>query len=350
MPNDELFMQRALDLAVLGRGQVSPNPMVGCVIVHQGKVIGEGWHKKYGDWHAEVNAIESVEDKTRLPESTAYVTLEPCSHYGKTPPCADLLITHQLKRIVVGNFDSNPLVSGRGVEKLRQAGIVVTTNVLESQGRALNKRFFTYMEKKRPYIILKWAQTADGFIARPDYDSKWISNELSRKLVHRWRAEEDAVMVGTRTALYDNPRLNVRDWSGRNPLRIVIDKQLQIPRSHYLFDQLQRTLCYNAIKQETQESVEYVLLPESGELVPFVLQDLVHRGVQSFIVEGGSHLLSSFIQHHHWDEIRLFSSGKRFEQGIAAPTFVGIQTERITLYDDELRVFVPPYYPSDKAV
>src|SRR6478609_11980434 len=200
MSSDEQFMQRAFELAKLGAGSVSPNPMVGCVIVHRGEIIGEGWHKKYGEAHAEVNAIDSVKEKKVLNESVVYVTLEPCSHFGKTPPCADLLIQHRVKKVVVSNLDSNPLVSGNGVKKLRAAGIEVVTGILDKAGRELNKRFFTFMEKQRPYIILKWAETADGFIARENYDSKWISNEHSRKLVHQWRTEEDAVLVGSRTA------------------------------------------------------------------------------------------------------------------------------------------------------
>src|SRR5688500_17654700 len=202
---DELFMLRALELAHLGTGQVSPNPLVGSVIVHEEKIIGEGWHKKYGEAHAEVNAIASVDDKNLLKESTVYVTLEPCSHFGKTPPCADLLIQHQVKKVVIANLDTNPLVSGNSIRKLREAGIEVCTGILDVKGRTLNKHFFTFVEKQRPYIILKWAETADGFIARKNFDSKWISDEYSRQLVHKWRTEEDAVLVGMRTAQQDNP-------------------------------------------------------------------------------------------------------------------------------------------------
>jgi diaminohydroxyphosphoribosylaminopyrimidine deaminase/5-amino-6-(5-phosphoribosylamino)uracil reductase len=319
MDHDELYMQRALELASLGRGQVSPNPMVGCVIVHQGRIIGEGWHQRYGDGHAEVNAVESVADQSLLSQSTAYVTLEPCSHFGKTPPCADLLIRHRLRRVVICNLDSNPLVSGNGMAKLRQAGIEVSTGVLEEQGRALNSRFFTFMEKKRPYIILKWAETADGFIARSNYDSKGISNPLSRKLVHQWRAEEDAIMVGTRTALYDNPRLNVRDWSGKDPVRVVLDKQLQLAPTLHLFDQSQSTLCFNLIKGEEQGRVTYILLEEGREVVSQVLDCLYQRKVQSLIVEGGGQLLQNFIDQQLWDEIRLFKSRQTFGEGIVAP-------------------------------
>ena len=200
-------MQRALELARLGLGNVSPNPMVGCVIVKDGKIIGEGHHEQYGGPHAEVNAVQAVKDQSLLPQSTAYVTLEPCSHFGKTPPCADLLVRHQVKRVVICNEDPNPLVAGQGIERLRNAGIEVEIGLLREEGRVLNRRFFTAFEKKRPYVILKWAQTTDGFVARENYDSKWISNTYSRQLVHKWRAEEDAILVGTNTARYDNPSL-----------------------------------------------------------------------------------------------------------------------------------------------
>jgi diaminohydroxyphosphoribosylaminopyrimidine deaminase/5-amino-6-(5-phosphoribosylamino)uracil reductase len=341
MNHDEIYMRRALELASLGRGRVSPNPMVGCVIVHHGRIIGEGWHQRYGGWHAEANAVELVVDQSLLSESTAYVTLEPCSHFGKTPPCADLLIRHRLRRVVICNTDSNPLVSGNGIAKLRQAGIEVNTGVLEGEGRALNSRFFTFMEKKRPYIILKWAETADGFIARTNYDSKWISNPLSRKLVHQWRAEEDAIMVGTRTALHDNPRLNVRDWSGKDPVRVVLDKQLQLAPTLHLFDQSQSTLCFNLIKGEKQGRVAYVLLEEGREVVPQVLEGLYQRKLQSLIVEGGSQLLHSFIHQQLWDEIRLFKSRQTFGEGIRAPQFTGRPLSHHMLYGDEVISFVP---------
>ncbi len=240
MTPDELFMQRAIELAQLGIGAVSPNPRVGCLVVHDNKIIGEGWHQKFGEAHAEVNAINSVKDLSLLKESTIYVNLEPCSHEGKTPPCSDLLIKHQVKKVVIANTDTNPLVAGRGVEKLKKAGIAIMTGVLEKEGRELNRRFFTFMEKKRPYIILKWAQTSDGFIAQKNFESKWITNELSRQLVHRWRSEEDAVLVGTRTASHDNPSLTVRDWSGRNPTRIVIDRFLRLNDKLQLFDKKEK--------------------------------------------------------------------------------------------------------------
>ena len=246
----QLFMQRALQLARLSAVTVSPNPMVGCVIVHNGKIIGEGYHQKYGDAHAEVNAVNAVSDKSLLSESTVYVTLEPCSHFGKTPPCADLLIKHKFKKVIVCNYDPNPLVAGQGIEKLRQAGIEVEVGLLEEEGRELNKRFFTYIEKKRPYIILKWAESADGFIAKGIYETVQISNLLSRRFVHKMRSEEDAIMVGTNTAKYDNPTLNTRFWTGKNAVRVLIDRELSLSKNLHIFDNSQKTICYNSLKDK----------------------------------------------------------------------------------------------------
>lgn len=337
---DRLFMHRALDLARLGVGNVSPNPRVGCVIVYQQKIIGEGWHKQYGGSHAEVNAIHDVEDKSLLKESTVYVSLEPCSHVGKTPPCADLLIKHQVKKVVVSNLDSNPLVAGEGIKKLRHAGIEVITGILEQEGHDLNKRFFTFMEKKRPYIILKWAQTSDGFIARDNYDSKWISNEFSRQLVHRWRTEEDAVLVGTKTAMHDDPQLNVRDWTGRNPIRIVLDRFLRLSEFLRLFDRTQKTICYNVLKHEEHENLILMRLDEENFLSN-VIQDLFKRNIQSVIIEGGAQTLSAFIESGNWDEARVFSSPKSFGRGIAAPSIKGNLISSESVFTDTLKTYHP---------
>lgn len=312
-------MLRALQLAEIGRGNVSPNPMVGCVIVHNNLIIGEGWHKKYGDWHAEVNAVNSVKDKTLLAEATAYVTLEPCSHFGKTPPCADLLVKHRLKKVVICNHDPFSLVAGKGIQKLLDAGVEVVAGVLEEKGRQLNARFFTVVEKNRPYIILKWAETADGFIAGENFEQIKISNALSHKLSHKWRSEEDAIMVGTNTALHDNPQLNVREWTGRNPVRIVIDKNNRLPQSLNIFDGSQKTLIFSSI-----DEVE---------------------GVASIIVEGGTQLLKSFIDANFFDEIRVFRSQKQLKKGILAPVLPKNITimSRQNLLSDELTI-----YESDK--
>jgi diaminohydroxyphosphoribosylaminopyrimidine deaminase/5-amino-6-(5-phosphoribosylamino)uracil reductase len=319
---DELFMRRALELALLGIGSVSPNPLVGCVIVHDNKIVGEGWHQRYGEAHAEVNAINGIADKSILKQSTLYVNLEPCSHVGKTPPCVNLILEHQVKKVVIANLDTNPLVSGEGIRKMRAAGIEVITGILEKEGRELNKRFFTYMEKKRPYTILKWAETADGFIARENYDSKWISNEQSRQLVHKWRTEEDAVLVGTKTAFHDNPQLNVRDWSGRNPTRIVLDRFLRLSDKLNVFDQSQRTLVYNVLKHEEHSNLSLIRIDE-GNFIADVVADLVKQKIQSVIIEGGSQTLQLFIDAGLWDEARVVTSSRIFENGISAPKIQG---------------------------
>ena len=336
---DELFMLRALELAALGRGHVSPNPMVGCVIVKDGLVIGEGWHEKYGGPHAEVNAINSIEDKSLLEGATLYVNLEPCSHYGKTPPCADLILKHPIKRVVICNIDPNPLVSGEGIEKLIAGGKEVEVGILEQEGSELNKRFFAFIEKKRPYILLKWAETSDGFIARENYDSKWISGELSRKLVHKWRTEEDAIMVGTNTALYDNPHLNVRDWSGRNPTRILIDKELQVPEGAHLFDGTQTTICYNFKRQEVKNMVEFVKLDPVEDLMKHIMEDMYERKIQSVIIEGGAGLLNSFIKQGLWDEARIFRSKQEFGTGVEAPYLRGKLLSTDKIGEDEMVVY-----------
>lgn len=337
---DVLFMQRALQLAALGRGHVSPNPLVGSVVVHDGKIIGEGWHKHYGHAHAEVNAINSVEDTSLISSSTVYVNLEPCSHYGKTPPCADLLIKNNVQRVVIANLDSNPLVAGEGIKKLRAANISVTTGILEHEGRSLNKRFFTFMEKKRPYIILKWAETADGFVARENFDSKWISNSHARQLVHRWRTEEDAVMVGRKTVMHDNPQLNVRDWTGRNPVRVVTDRFLKLSDRLHVFDGTQKTICYNVLKHEEHTNLSLVRVDEKDFLLN-VVTDLHKQKIQSLIVEGGSETLHLFIASGLWDEARIFVSEKTFGKGIAAPKIDGTLVHEENISTDRLKWFFP---------
>lgn len=335
-------MSRALELAKLGRGHVSPNPMVGCVIVHNQRIIGEGWHRQYGGPHAEVNAVRSVADESLLPESTVYVTLEPCSHFGKTPPCADLLIAKGVKKVIVCNDDPNPLVAGKGLAKLRAAGIEVETGLLAGQGRALNRRFFTFIEQQRPYLILKWAETADGFMAPADFRPIPISSPLSRQLVHKWRTEEDAIMVGTNTARYDNPQLNVRLWTGRNPVRIVIDKPLQLPSALHLFDGSQPTLVYTVLPaKETVGVTKYIQLDPQAPFLPQLIADLHQQKIQSVIVEGGAALLESFLKMGLWDEVRVFKSLKVMGEGLAAPVARGrlVATERIG--DDSLMTYRP---------
>ncbi len=340
MTPDEFFMTRALELARLGIGQVSPNPRVGCVIVHDNKIIGEGWHKKFGESHAEVNAIESVENKSLLKESTVYVNLEPCSHFGKTPPCADLLVKHQVKKVVVSNLDTNPLVVGSGVKKLTMSGVEVVVGVLEKTGRELNKRFFIFVEKQRPYVILKWAQTANRLVAQKNLESKWISNEFSRQLVHQWRSEEDAVLVGTRTASHDNPSLSVRDWSGRNPTRIVIDRFLRLNSHLHLFDKKVKTICYNVLKHEEHKNLLFVRLDENNFVVDLI-NDLYKQKIQSVIIEGGAQTLQLFIEAKLWDEARVFTSSRTFGEGILAPVFLGALTTEQFIQNDRLEIFSP---------
>ena len=338
MEREISYMRRALDLAVLGRGNVSPNPMVGCVIVHNHCIIGEGYHQHYGEAHAEVNAINSVKDKALLSASTLYVNLEPCSHYGKTPPCADLIVKYKLKKVVVANVDVNPLVAGKGLQKLKNAGIEVSVGLLEDEGKNLNKRFFTSVTKQRPYIILKWAETSDGFMARENFDSKWISNAYSRMLVHKWRTEEDAILVGTQTALHDNPQLNVRNWTGKNPLRVVLDRNLKLPKNLYLFDKQQETICYNLHKSEAELNLEFAKLKPDG-FIHNVFQDLYFRKIQSIIIEGGSQLLHSLLEMGLWDEIRLFRSPQIFGKGITAPKPQGTLFYQETIEDDVFGVY-----------
>ncbi|MDX5348626.1 MAG: bifunctional diaminohydroxyphosphoribosylaminopyrimidine deaminase/5-amino-6-(5-phosphoribosylamino)uracil reductase RibD [Hymenobacteraceae bacterium] len=344
--SDKQYMQRALELAQLGSGNVAPNPMVGCVVVHREQVIGEGWHQQFGGPHAEVNAINAVSDKNLLSESRVYVTLEPCSHYGKTPPCADFLLANGVRDVVICNTDPNPLVAGNGIRKLMEAGCQVKVGVLEEQGLELNKRFFTFQEKKRPYIILKWAETADGFIAKPEYKQEQISSALAKKLVHKWRTEEQAIMVGHRTALHDNPRLDAREWSGKNPVRIIIDKNLTLPPHLHIFNQNQPTIVYNAVKTAEAENLIHVKLQEDENLLPQLLQDLHQRNIQSVLVEGGTVLLEHFIKSGIWDEARIFRSKKIFGEGIKAPAIGFAQLQQVQqLGEDQLLVFATVFKP-----
>ena len=333
----EDYMRRALELAENGSGYVSPNPRVGCVIVHQEEIIGEGWHQHYGGPHAEVNAVNSVKNQDLLPESTVYVSLEPCAHWGKTPPCANLLVEKKVKKVVIAATDSNPLVGGKGIEILKNAGIKVETGVLEKEARWQNRRFFTQIEKNRPYVMLKWAQTHDGFVAQPNFDSKWISNSQSRQLVHQWRAEEDAILVGKNTARYDNPSLNVRDWVGKNPLRIVIDSQLELPNELHLFDRKIPTLIFNSILEKKEENIEWIKL--DGISPNSILESLNTRRIQSLIIEGGSHVLRQFIESGLWDEARVFTAPTRFEKGIPAPQLNQNSSETLLIGTDRLDIY-----------
>lgn len=344
MEIDKKYMQRCIELARLGAGSVSPNPMVGCVIVYGNEIVGEGFHRKYGEAHAEVNAVNSVATPELLKESTLYVSLEPCAHHGRTPPCTGLIIEKQIPRVVIGAADSSPEVAGRGIKKLKEAGIEVVSGVLGQECRELNKRFFTFHEKKRPYIILKWAQTSDGFIdiARESSDygePNWITGDLALRLVHKIRAEEDAIIVGTNTALKDNPSLSVRNWAGESSLRIVIDKELKLPETLKFFDGTQKTLILNALKTEKEDLTEWFKLDFSKDILPQILSELFSRKILSLIVEGGRQLLESFIRDGLWDEAHVFSGNKFFFSGIEAPKIQGVQTACELLDYDRLFIF-----------
>lgn len=337
---DIAFMKRALFLAEKGRGKVSPNPMVGCVIVHHNEIIGEGYHQQYGELHAEPNAVNSVENTSLLSESTVYVTLEPCAHFGKTPPCADLMVRIKPKRVVICNEDPNPLVEGRGITKMKEAGILVETGCLHNDGRRLNIRFFTFMEKKRPYILFKWAQTADGFVARKNFDSKWISNESSRALVHQWRSEEPGIMVGTNTVLFDNPQLNVRGVEGKNPTRIIIDRFMKVPQNFHVFDHSQPTIAYNKYENDTAENIEWVKVDFDNDVLHEIMADLYNRKIMSVLVEGGSTLIESFIKANLWDEARVFVSKTEFLDGIPAPLIPKDFIFEDDIDGDQLRYYI----------
>lgn len=334
---DQQFMHRAFELACLGQGKVSPNPMVGCVIVHEGRIIGEGYHQIFGGPHAEVNAVNAVKDTSLLPESTAYVTLEPCSHFGKTPPCADLLIKHRVSKVVIANVDPNPKVSGNGIRKLLDAEVEVQTGLLEEMGNEVNKRFFTAYRQNRPFVILKWAQTTDGFVARENFDSKWISNAYSRQLVHKWRSEEDAILVGTNTARYDNPSLTTRDWHGHNPVRIVLDSKLMLNSSLHLFDKSQRTICITTQSKESELNIEYKTVTEMSPAN--ILDILYQENLHSVIIEGGAQVLHRFIESNFWDEARVFISEQTFGKGIAAPVIADETFSVQNVFHDQLRIY-----------
>lgn len=333
----DTFMRRALELAELGKGAVSPNPMVGCVIVHENKIIGEGYHQKYGKAHAEVNAIASVADPSLLPKSTIYVTLEPCAHFGKTPPCADLIVDKKIKHVVIACLDPFEKVAGKGIKKLIQSRADVKVGTLEKEAQELNKRFLTSIQKQRPYVILKWAQTDDGFVARENFDSKWITNEYSRQLVHKYRTEEDAILVGKNTAIHDNPSLTARDWKGRNPVRVLLDTNLEVPKGANLFNDEAPTFIFNSIKDETEGSNRWVKMDLNNPLN--ILQKLNELKIQSIIIEGGSQTLNSFIDQNCWDEARIFTAPKSFEKGIKAPSIQGQLTHSEIIFEDQLKIY-----------
>ena len=320
-------MRRCIDLAALASGYTAPNPMVGAVIVCDGRIIGEGFHRQYGEAHAEVNAIRSVREPELLQRSTLYVNLEPCSHHGKTPPCVDLMIDCRIPHVVVGSTDPNPLVAGKGIAALRAAGCRVTEHVLEADCDRLNIRFMTFHRNHRPYVLLKWAQTADGFIdvvrdlmilGRPT----WITGWYEQTLVHKWRSEEQAIMVGTNTAMADNPLLNIRRWHGRQPMRVTIDRNLRLPASLHLKDGTLPTLVFTEKQQIDAKNLHYVTVPFDKQLPQRILDELYSRKIISVLIEGGAQLLQTFIDAGLWDEARIFTGTSVFGAGVKAPRLV----------------------------
>lgn len=344
MENQEKYIRRCIELAKNGLGTTYPNPMVGCVIVYEDKIIGEGWHKKSGEPHAEVIAINSVKDKSLLKKSTIYVSLEPCSHFGKTPPCCDLIIKNEIPNVVIGTVDPNVKVAGNGIKKLIEAGVNVTVGVLEAECKELNKRFFIFHEKKRPFVILKWAESQDGFIAptknlRNEQKPFWITNEFSRQLVHKWRSEEQAILVGTQTIIYDNPKLDVRDWTGNNPIRIVLDQNNRIPKDSYIYDNHIKTIIFSQFAiTPIGENTTFEVIDFKQNLAQQILKELYKHQIQSVIIEGGRQTLQTFIDENLWDEARLFIGNKAFENGTKSPIIALGKIEKHSIGNDELLI------------
>lgn len=332
MHSHEYYINRCLQLAKNGLCTTRPNPAVGAVIVYNDTIIGEGFTSPYGGNHAEVNAINSVKDKSLLSNSTVYVTLEPCSHYGKTPPCSDLIITHKIPAVVIGCIDDNPEVAGKGVEKLKASGCKVTVGVMEAECKAHHKRFFTFHNKKRPYIILKWAETQDGFIAPKTKNEKkpvWITNPYSRQLVHKWRAEEQAILVGTNTVIEDNPSLTVRDWKGSNPIRIVLDKDEKLHSDFNVFDDKVKTI------RITNNLIDF------EKPIAQQICNLLHgENINSVIIEGGLKTLQTFIDENLWDEARVFTGNVEFKDGVRAPLFTGKLISESRISKDALKIYL----------
>lgn len=313
-------MKRCLQLAAMGRGQTAPNPMVGAVLVYNGRILSEGWHQAYGDRHAETNCLNAVaaEDRHLIPGSTMYVSLEPCAHHGKTPPCAERLVSEQVKRVVIANMDPYEAVRGKGVALLTAAGIPVTTDICSAEGRWQNRRFFCTQQQKRPYILLKWAQTHNGLFAPADNRRQQLSNHHSRQLVHRWRTEESAILIGTNTALYDDPLLTARYWQGRQPLRIVIDRNLRLPTSLQLFSGTDIVWILNEQQEGQTGNLRYIRTTRE-QMLPVLMKALYEAGMLSLIIEGGAALLQYCITRGYWDEARIFHTPDILQAGIPAP-------------------------------
>ena len=315
--------------------------MVGSVIVHNNTIIGEGWHYQAGKPHAEVNAINSVKNKNLLKAATIYVSLEPCSHYGKTPPCADLIIQHQIKNVIIGCVDSFSEVSGKGIEKLKNNGCHVTVGVLEQECLNLNKRFFTFHNKKRPYIILKWAETNNGFIA-PSNNTEitWITNTYSRQFVHKLRSEEQAILIGTTTAVTDNPKLDARNWNKKNPIKIVLDKKLRVPTNNSIFNNSQKTIVFTEHAKKNTANIYYEQIDFSENIPQQICSVLYNHNIQSVIIEGGSKTLQTFINTNLWDEANVYTGASTFPSGIVAPKFSGKLVDSYFIKDDKFSIYI----------
>ena len=341
--NHEHYIKRCLQISKLGIGTTRPNPSVGAVLVVDDRIIGEGFTSPYGGNHAEVNAISAVKDPTLLATATMYVTLEPCSHFGKTPPCADLIIKNEIKKVVIGCLDSNVLVAGKGIERLQNAGCEVIVGVLEKECKAHHRRFFTFQIKKRPFIILKWAQTLDAYIApknRVTQTPVWITNEVSRQLVHKWRSEEQSILVGTTTVLDDNPGLDVRHWKGEDPVRIVIDKELKIPANLKVYDGSVKTIFINETRTYAKGTIFFEKINFSEPIAIQICAVLFKHKIQSLIVEGGTKTIQTFIDENLWDEARVFSGEVHFNDGVNAPKLDVIPTKEENIKDDILKTYL----------
>ena len=342
MTFDEQMMHRGLQLAALGRGNVAPNPMVGAVIVHDGKIIGEGYHQQFGEPHAEVNAVNSVQQPELLSESTIYVTLEPCSHFGKTPPCADLLVEKKFKRVVVGTLDAHSKVYKKGIKKLEDHGIDVTVGVCQEECRELNKTFFTFHEKKRPFVLLKWAQTKNGFIDNSEGKTgevSWVSVPEMQVKVHQWRSEFETILVGKNTILNDDPSLTVRAVEGKNPMRLVLDSKLEVPETAKIFDEEVETVIFNIFEESAVGNIHRSKLQKVTPKA--VLQVLYDSHFQSVLVEGGKQVLQSFIDAGLWDEARIITGQTSFKSGTLAPEINGQKFKEEVFYGDHISYIRP---------
>lgn len=339
----ETYMNRCLQLAECAEGSVAPNPMVGAVLVHENSIIGEGYHQQYGGPHAEVNCINSVieENKELISRSTLYVSLEPCVHFGKTPPCTDLIVANKIREVVIGSRDPFREVNGKGIEKLKAAGVNVIYGVLENECQQLNKRFFTFHIQHRPYIILKWAETADRKIAGNGAERLHISNEQTNRLVHKWRSEEASLLVGTNTALYDDPELTTRYWNGPSPIRLVIDTDLRLPVTLRIFNEKQKTIIFNTMKHEEKGNLMYYQVTDDVNLVHQIINALYHLKIQSVLVEGGARLIQSFIDEELWDEIRIIRNEKlKINHGLAAPELeLRNAVQEMKILDDAVKIY-----------